>query len=403
MLSRRHALTALAGGLATAILAEPCLSLARLPGERRLVVVVLRGGLDGLAAVPPYADPDYRTIRGSLALENPGGADGLIDLDGFFGLHPALGPIEPMYRDGQLLPLHAVASPYRGRSHFDAQDVLENGVTRPGRRDGWLNRALLAIDPERTRSLGLAIGGSVPLILRGEAPVASWSPSPLPLPDPTLLQQIAALWQEDPLLGPAIAEGLKLREGDMPTMTDGAGRRMRSLNRGKAFAELADKAGQLLARTDGPRLAVLECGGWDTHKAQHTGGARLTRQLAFLAKGLLALKASLGTAWNSSAIVIVTEFGRTARPNGTNGTDHGTAGVAFLAGGPIAGGRVHADWPGLKREQLYEDRYLRPTRDLRSWFKGVLRDHLGLDGRSLDTAVFPDSHDVPAMDGLFRA
>ena len=343
MLSRRHALSALAGGLATAVLVDPCLSLARLAGERRLVVVILRGGLDGLSAVPPYADPDYRTIRGSLALENPGGTDGLIDLDGFFGLHPALGPLEPLYRDGQLLPLHAVASPYRGRSHFDAQDVLENGVTRPGRRDGWLNRALLALDPEGARSLGLSVGGSVPLILRGQARVASWSPSPLPLPDPTLLQQIAARWQEDPLLGPAIAEGLKLREGDMPTMEEGAGRRMRGLNRGKAFAELAEKAGQLLASADGPRLAVVEMGGWDTHKSQQTGAARLTRQLAFLAKGLLALRASLGTAWNSSAIVIVTEFGRTVRPNGTDGTDHGTAGVAFLAGGPVAGGRVLAD------------------------------------------------------------
>lgn len=402
MLSRRRILHGLAGGMAAAAALGPGLSLARLPGEKRLVVVILRGGVDGLAAVPPHGDPAYRRARGKLALSGPGGTDGLLDLDGSFGLHPALKVLHGMYRDGDLLAIHAAAAPYRARSHFDAQDVLENGTARPGgARDGWLNRALRALDPARDAGLGLALGESVPLILRGPVRVASWSPNVLPLPEPALLDEIARLWRHDAVLEPALAEGLRLQDPDRSQLKNGRG--LRGLYGPRGIVTYAEKAGRMLARAEGPRIAVLEMGGWDTHANQGLTAGRLANHLAAFGDGMGELKAALGAHWSHTAVLAVSEFGRTAAPNGTNGTDHGIAGAALLFGGAVAGGRVRADWPGLAASQLYEGRDLRPTTDLRALFKAALRDHLGVDAGALETDVFPDSRAVKPLEGLFVA
>ena len=402
MFSRRRVLGGIASGLTTAAVLRPGLSLARVPGERRLVIVILRGGLDGLAAVPPYGDPDYTRARGKLALPGPGSEGGLLELDGSFGLHPSLKVLHDFFRDGELLAFHAVAAPYRARSHFDAQDVLENGTTRPGgARDGWLNRAIRSLDPAGDSGVGLALGESVPLILRGNARVASWSPSVLPMPEPSLMEQIERLWRHDALLGPALAEGLGMQDPDDSRM--GKGRGLRGLYGPRGIVTYAEKAGKMLSRQDGPRVVVLEMGGWDTHANQGRSTGRLANHLAALGDGMGKLKSASGPAWAHTAVLAVSEFGRTVAPNGTNGTDHGVAGAGFLFGGTIAGGRVVTDWPGLKTSSLYEGRDLKPTTDLRAVFKAVLNDHLGVDAHALERDVFPDSRAVGPLSGLFLA
>ncbi len=358
------------------------LALADAVTNRRFVLVILRGGMDGLAAVPPYGDRFYRQIRGGLAFDDPLRGNGMADLDGFFGLHPALAPIAPWYRAGELLPIHAVATPYRERSHFDGQNLLENGTDRPrGADDGWLNRAIGLLDGGERR-LGLAVGQTVPLVLRGDTPVASWSPAVLPEADGAFLDRLAVMYQDDSVFGPLLAEAVSV-DAMADSALGGTSRRGRA-----QAADLARVAGGMLAAPDGPRIAVLEVSGWDTHAGQGVETGRLARSLTSLANGLTELRAALGPAWHETVVAVVTEFGRTAMPNGTGGTDHGTAGAALLAGGRIAGGRVLTDWPGLGTSDLYEGRDLAPTLDLRSVFKAVLQEHLELTADAVDRAVF---------------
>jgi uncharacterized protein (DUF1501 family) len=408
MLSRRQSLGMLgSAGLAAVAPAGIPVAFAAAPTDRRLLVLILRGGLDGLAAVPPYADPDYRAQRGGLALAEPGSGEGVLDLDGRFGLHPALEPLHALYRQQQLLVFHAVATPYRERSHFDAQDLLENGTGAPrGADDGWLNRAL-SLYGKTDRRLGLAVGQTTPLILRGAQAVGSWAPRVLPRIGDDFLTRLAALYRQDALLGPALAEGIRAQEMSDELlgrdMGGGTGKSRKRLRGAGALPVLVGNTGKLLADARGPRIAVLEVGGWDTHANQGllTGG--LARNLKALAEGVAGLKAAMASVWDRTAVLVVTEFGRTVRPNGTNGTDHGTAGVAFLAGGGLAGGRVVTQWPGLAGGKLYEDRDLAPTMDLRAVFKAVLAGHLDLPEPDIDRHVFPDSHRIPRLRAVFRS
>jgi uncharacterized protein (DUF1501 family) len=363
--------------------------------EARLVVVLLRGALDGLAAVPPYGDADYARHRGDLAVAAPGQEGGALDLGGFFGLHPRLAALHGMFTAGEALVVHAVAGPWRNRSHFEAQDLLEAGADQR-MASGWLNRALRFLPPEASGAsrLALAVGVDVPLLLRGPTPVGSFSPAGPARMDTAIWTELAALNQHDAVLGPAFAEGLRARGYSAAVL---AGTEPPPGDR-NAFPALAAAAGRLLAQPNGPRIAALELTGWDTHAFQ---AGRLRGPLGQLDGGLAALQAGLGPAWRQTAVLVVTEFGRTVRVNGTRGTDHGTAGCAFLAGGAIAGGRVLADWPGLGDGRLFQDRDLAPTRDLRSIAKGLLRHHLKLPAAALEQA-FPASREAAAEAGLLR-
>ncbi len=372
------------------------LALADAVTDRRFVLVILRGGLDGLSAVVPYGDRHYRSIRDTLALDDPMRGTGMADLDGFFGLHPALEPIAPWYRSGELLPVHAVATPYRERSHFDGQDLLENGTDRPrGAHDGWLNRAIGLLDGGERR-LGLSIGQTVPLVLRGDQPVASWSPAVLPEANDAFLERLAMLYRDDSLFGPLLAEAVS---ADAMADSALAGMDRRGGRGGANASALAQVAGGMLAAPDGPRIAVLEVGGWDTHAGQGTESGRLARGLNGLAEGMVALRDALGPAWSETVVAVVTEFGRTAAPNGTGGTDHGTGAAALLAGGRVTGGRVLADWPGLAMGALYESRDLAPTLDLRSVLAALLHEHMELPADAIDRVVFPGQA-VPPLSGL---
>lgn len=400
-ITRRSALLGLSAAWAmTAAGGRASLAMAGASTERRMVVVLLRGALDGMAAVVPYGDPGLAALRPGLVGTEPGQTGGLLDLGGFFGLHPALAGLHGMYAAQEMLAVHAVAGPYRSRSHFDAQDYMESGAEqRLG--NGWLNRAVTAL-PVRRPNDALAIGVQVPLVLRGAATVGNWAPTGGQAPAPDLYARIAELSHDDPVLGPVIAEGL--RDRGFSRRFSGAalaGMDQSSMaQRGdrNAFAALAGAAGRMLADADGPRVAAMEIGGWDTHAQQ---AQRLVAPLTALDAGLVALKQGLGAAWANTVVLVMTEFGRTARVNGTGGTDHGTAGVAFVLGGAVAGGRVTGSWPGLGAGQLFENRDLAPTTDLRAVTMALLAGHLGVSADAL-ASVFPGSAGVSPMAGLLR-
>lgn len=372
------------------------------PGERRFVVIILRGGLDGVGTVVPYADPAHAALRAGIALAEPGHEEGLLDLGGRFGLHPALAGLHALYRHGEAAIVHAVAGPHRSRSHFDAQDAMESGAERR-LADGWLNRAVATLwpadlGPAQGRSrYALATGQAVPLVLKGPAAVASYAPSRQPEVSPETMDRLAALYARDPLLGAVVTEGRAGRRFAAATMARDHGPMVNLPGERAAFAGIANAAGRLLAAPDGPRVAALETGGFDTHAFQPQ---RLAAALSTLDGGIAALRQGLGDAWRETAVLVMTEFGRTARVNGTLGTDHGTGGVAFVLGGRIAGGRVLGDWPGLGEEALFERRDLRPTTDLRAVAKALLAGHLGVPRAALDSAVFPGSAGVTPLRGL---
>jgi uncharacterized protein (DUF1501 family) len=395
-LTRRAALLGLTAAWTSG---RSSLALADAATDRRFAVVILRGALDGMQAVIPYGDRNLATWRPELIPPAPGQPGGMLDLGGFFGLHPMLDGLHAMYTDGELLPVHAVAGAYRSRSHFEAQDFMEMGADHR-MTSGWLNRAVSVLPAaEAGHSPGgpaLAVGMSVPLLLRGPATVGSWAPQSFGKPNPDLYLRMAALNSADPVTGPAIAEGLRERGFTADALADIAEPATPRDKNG--FPALAAAAGKMLAADDGPRIAALEVGGWDTHSGQMN---RLGGPLRQLNDGLVALKTSLGRAWPHTAILVMTEFGRTVRMNGTKGTDHGTGTVAFVLGGAVAGGRVQANWPGLAQESLFENRDLRPTADLRSVAKGLLAQHLRLSATAL-AAIFPASDSAPPMPNLLR-
>lgn len=406
-LTRRRFLAG-TGGLAASVLVTNAL-FAHTGGSARLVVVILRGALDGLAAVPPYADPDYAGLHRELAIGAPGAADGALALDGsLFGLHPSFEFLHERYLAGELVVFNAVASPYRDRSHFDGQNVLENGLTMPiGTADGWLNRALSALPrgPGPAAPRAAAISQNVPLILRGDAPVISKSPQATPDVDEDLLERLADLYSKDEWFSARLSEAVQTdklaEEGSNPQMApQGAALKPAAPDRVNRVARMA---GALMRSEGGPEVAVIEATGWDTHANQGGAKGALAQRLNGLDKGLRALADELGSLWPQTAVLVVTEFGRTAAMNGTRGTDHGTGGCAFLVGGAVRGGRVIADWPGLARTALLDNRDLRPTLDLRSVFKAVLAEHMRIDAKTLASQVFPDSVGARPLQGLIRA
>lgn len=392
----------------------------RPPDDRRLVLVLLRGGLDGLSASPAWGDPHFERARAGIAVPPPGEPDGALALDGFFGLHPALAGLHRRWQQKELVVVHAHCTPYRERSHFDAQNVLEHGGSSPWSIDsGWLNRALAALPVaggSAPAPRGLAIGHTVPLALRGEAPVGAWAPSVLPSPQDELLERIETLYGDDDRLAAAFGEARYanrlttsgMNRGEASGMTKAEANGMDGgeagapLGRNGSFPTLCRTAGRLLAADDGPRIATLEVGGWDSHSGQERPMGGLHRAFHALDAGLDALRGELGPHWHRTVVVVLTEFGRTVAMNGSGGTDHGTGGAGFLVGGAVRGGQVVADWPGLAAGQLHEGRDLRATLDTRALLKGVLEEHLGIPRRRLDDDVFPDSQRVAALPGLIR-
>tara|TARA_B100000315_G_scaffold258307_2_gene309964 strand:- start:1590 stop:2783 length:1194 start_codon:yes stop_codon:yes gene_type:complete len=393
-ISRRDLLKT-AGSASVLASASPGLVFAAAPTNKRFVTIILRGGMDALTAVAPYADPNYARLRSFLSLGKPGETNGAIDLNGYFGLDPRLTALAPLYKKGELAILHAATTNYRGRSHFDGQNVLENGTPKPyGVDSGWLNRSLALMNAGEQR-IGLSVGHAVPLMMRGKTDVQTWAPSALPKAEGDFLDRLMRVYESDPVFEHALKQAMKsaaLSAG----VTDGMGK----VNaRSTSLKIMAEAAGKLLTKSNGPRVAVIESGGWDTHAGQHL---LLTNKLKELNEGLEALQQHLGEAWRETVIVVVSEFGRTVAANGTRGTDHGTGGLAFILGGSVKGGQIIGKWPGLDEKHQFQGRDLAPVNDYRSLFKTVLHEHLGLDEGKIEDAIFPDSRTAQMFSGLIR-
>jgi uncharacterized protein (DUF1501 family) len=404
IISRRKLLKG-AGCLAAATMFSGInVAFADAPVDERFVFVILRGAMDGLNVIPPYGDRAYQSARNGIAL---GSAD-YTPLDNFFGAHNNLSSFAAMYRAGEAAPIQAVATPYRERSHFDAQNVLESGGMQPYEiNNGWLNRAL-ALYGSKGSDLGLAVGQTIPLTLQGKIAVSTWAPSAQGLPDDTLMLALDRMYQHDALLHTALSQAIdvhSIADGDlggkegMKKMGGGA----KNLQNKDAMAQTASAVGKILSDPRGPRIATIEIGGWDTHAQQGTDKGPLANNLAALDAGFGALKESLGEHWKKTVVLAATEFGRTVAQNGTAGTDHGTASCAFLLGGAVNGGRVITQWPGLGGNNLYQNRDLAPTTDLRQVAKAVLTQHLHLNNIEVEKNVFPESAQLRPLEGIVRA
>lgn len=372
--------------------------------DPNLIVIILRGALDGLAAAGPVGDPDYASLHGDIALSLTG-EHAALPLDGFFALNPAMPTFARLYKAGQATLVHAVATSYRERSHFDGQDVLESGYAGPGRTDsGWLNRAIgsLPAGDELRSARGLGVGAVAPLIMRGAAPVLGWAPQIVPTASDDFAARVLNLYMHrDLALAGALREGLETDKlatrgglnGDIAKARGG-------MDQPNGMRQAAMGVAKLMAASDGPSVAALAFDGFDTHANEGGATGQLATRLSGLDAAFEEFEKGLGSKWNDTAVVAITEFGRTAKINGTIGTDHGTGTIALLAGGAIKGGRVIADWPGLKPRQLYQGRDLKPTTDLRAVLKGLLSDQFGLTEAVLAESVFPNSASVKPMRGL---
>ncbi|MGZ6015443.1 MAG: DUF1501 domain-containing protein [Phenylobacterium sp.] len=411
--SRRGLLATAAGfGLSLQLLAVPAVAADAALNKKKVIVVICRGGMDGLSVAPPVGDSEYHGLRGGLAL-----SDTALPLDGTFALHPQLTAVHAMAKAGEARIVPAVATPDRARSHFEAQDVLETGA--PGvysTTSGWLNRAVETLSAHRKVD-AISIGATAPLLLRGKVQTASWSPGrgvDAEARLPTLLQDLS---RNDDLLGPALARGLAtetmakeatagLDGGPGQMMADGKGGkgggfRTAPAAGAQAGREAAKTLGESLAgfmrEPGGPTVAAISLDGFDSHANQ---AGLLTQRLAYLDAVLDGVHQGLGPEWKNTVVLVATEFGRTARANGTAGTDHGTGSTALILGGALKPGGIVGDWPTLKQNALFENRDVAPTLDMRGLFKGVLAEHMAVDRAALDTTVFPSSAAVKPVTNL---
>jgi uncharacterized protein (DUF1501 family) len=366
-----------------------------LPNSRKLVVVILRGAVDGLNVVVPHADAGYYHARDSIALGRPGGDGGVLDLDGYFGLHPALAPLLPLWHEGQLAFVHASGSPDPTRSHFDAQDYLESAT--PGRKatpDGWLNRLLAVLPGQASPTRGICIGPVLARIFSGRMDVANVANGdaasrPDALDRPAVGDAFRRLYEHDKVLGKAFQEGRDAHHDVMNALADERHMADGGAPSPKGFPADARHLSMLLRRDENTQLAFVALGGWDTHVNEGAAKGTLANNLVPLAEGLAALAQGLGPQLSDTQIVVVSEFGRTVRQNGTGGTDHGHGNVMWVIGGGVRGGKVHGDWRGLAQDQLYEGRDLPVTTDFRTVLAQVLERHLRLPDRDL-ARVLPD-------------
>ncbi len=374
MLSRRSFIAAGGAAGALASFGFPKMAFAWAATDRRFVFIIQRGAADGLHIVAPTGDPVYSGLRGDFAQDLATGTK----LGAFFTLHPALAETAKLYAARQALFVHAVASPYRDRSHFDGQNVLETGGSAAYQlRDGWMNRLLGLLPADEAKALALST--TVPMALRGSHEVSSYAESQLAKPTDDLLMRVSGLYASDQQLHGlwSAAMDTRMKAGD-PMQAGGGGQN------GAAIGALAAR----MLAADGARIAMIETNGWDTHSGQR---GRLNAQLRSLDQTLAAMQTGLGAEWANTLVIVATEFGRTAKPNGTGGTDHGQASAAMLLGGAVRGGTVIADWPGLSDSALYEGRDLKPTTDLDALIAGAVSQHFGLEPGRVMATLFPES------------
>ncbi|HTV46342.1 MAG TPA: DUF1501 domain-containing protein [Stellaceae bacterium] len=401
----RRAVLRASAGMALLPLGRAAWAATAAGGPQRLIVVLLRGAVDGLNVVVPYAEEAYYAARPTIAIARPGTPGGVLALDARFGLHPALSSLLPLWREGTLGFIHAAGSPDPNRSHFEAQRYIENGTpgdsTTP---DGWMNRLLQTLPGPHDPAEAISLGPTLPRILSGSAPATNLelgpeAARPLPIDQPRLAAAFDRLYAGDDALARAYREGRQARSEVLADLAREAAVADAGAPPPRSFAARAARLGRLIGGDPRIRLAFIALGGWDTHVAEGGHQGQLANRLRPLGDGLAALAGGLGTSWRDTVIVVLSEFGRTVHENGDRGTDHGHGNVIWVAGGAINGGRVYGEWPGLAPDQLYQHRDLAITTDFRAALAAILSAHLHLRDDQLDR-VFPDAPPVAA--GLTR-
>jgi uncharacterized protein (DUF1501 family) len=401
-MDRRTLIKTLAGGAALLPFARGAWAVAT-PGadgapRKRLVVVMLRGAVDGLSVAVPYGDNDYYALRSSIAIPRPGADGGALDLDGHFGLHPALAPLLPLWQSRKLAFVHATGSPDPTRSHFDAQDYMESGTPGVKRTaDGWMNRLLGCLHPQPDLLDAVSFGPVLPRIFSGPAEVANIplgraAGRPMAMDRPEINAAFDRMYADAGAMGQAYQEGRRSRQQILDDLREPMSAETQQADNGaplpQGFAQDTRQLATLIQRTPNLQLAFMQLGGWDTHINQGNGQGQLAKRLQPLAEGLVELASQLGPQFDDTVVVVMSEFGRTAHENGNKGTDHGHGNLMWVLGGPVAGGKVYGDWPGLSSAALHEGRDLAVTTDFRSVLGRVCEQHLRIGDRRLET-VFP--------------
>lgn len=391
---RRRDLLEMAGGAAVAPVLGPIWAARADTTPRRLVVVMLRGAVDGLNVVVPYGEAAYYEVRPTIAIQKPGAENGALALDGRFALHPALAGLMPLWNDKKLAFIHAAGSPDPSRSHFDAQQFIENGT--PGRAvtpDGWMNRTLAALPGPRSPTDALSVGPTLPFILKGAVPVANLplgptAGQPMAIDKPEIASAFDRLYAGAGKQSEAYRQGREARTRLVADMSAEQQMADNGAPPAATFPAVAGRLAQLMVQDPQIRLAFASLGGWDTHVNQGNHTGQLANRLKPLGDGLAALAHGLGPVWRDTVVVVISEFGRTVHENGNTGTDHGHGNVIWLAGGSVNGGKVYGDWPGLAAAELYQARDLAVTTDYRHALAMILERHLRLDDAAL-AKIFP--------------
>jgi uncharacterized protein (DUF1501 family) len=365
------------------------------PTKQKLVVVMLRGAVDGMNVVAPVGDANYAILRPTIGLAKAGQEGGVLDLDGYFGMHPALAPLLPLWERKKLAFVHASGSPDSTRSHFDAQDYMETAT--PGvknTQDGWMNRLVTQLPGESTPSRALSVGPLMPRILAGSAaavnlPNGAAATRANVLDRPVVGTAFDQMYVGHARFGRAYTDG---RDAHREVMASSMSKEMAAADNGaplpNGFPDDAARLATLMRNNAKVQIAFVALGGWDTHARQGAATGQLAGRLAPLALGLATLAERLGPMFEDTTIVVMSEFGRTARENGKGGTDHGHGNAMWVLGGAVAGGKVYGDWKGVGDSALNEGRDLPVTTDFRSVLAQIAEKHLRLNDKQL-TRLFP--------------
>lgn len=367
--------------------------------RKRLIILFQRGAVDGLSLVVPYGESYYYDARPTISIAAPGKGASALELNGDFGLHPSLSGVMPLWKTKKLAFIDACGSPDPTRSHFDAQEYMENGT--PGVKttgDGWLNRLLVALSESKSNLRAVAVGPTIPLILKGRIPVenipSAIDPTkPMITDRPNIVQQFDHLYQSDKELESAYREGLAARKQLLSDLEEERMVADHGAPQPKGFEANCSRLATLMSKDPTMQIAFLDVGGWDTHINQGGSSGQLANHLKQFGNGVSSLASGLGAAFENTLVVVMSEFGRTVKENGNGGTDHGHGNLMWVLGGPINGGKVYGEWPGLEQSSLYENRDLSVTTDFRVVLGYLVGKHFGINSKGIDN-IFPN---VPSL------
>lgn len=361
--------------------------------NRRLIVILMRGAVDGLSLVTPYRENNYYKSRPSIALAPPGRSDGLLDLDGFFGLHPSLAAIMPLWQNRSLAFIHASGSPADTRSHFEAQDIMETAMLNSAMANqGWMNGLAQLLPDNHVPARVLSFGNTLPKIFQGRfdvstVPTGLHSNGGKPVESPQMEQALSQMYGGQSQLGGLYKQAVQARESEMQDLQDEMENAGRNAPGTDGFVVQSTKLADMIRHNPRIQLVFMDIGGWDTHVGQGNAKGQLANKLEKLGEGLAALAQGLGNEYNNTSILMMSEFGRTVAQNGNGGTDHGHGNVAWLLGGSVQGGKVYGRWPGLNPNQLWQGRDLAVTTDFRSIIGAVVGGQFNLNETTLNQMI----------------